>query len=218
MTVQSRKLWFSLAGFLCSAAVAISSAFYFPPRFEREPYATVGRVLARQVSKTLKSGGEIVAIARDTAAFGQPANDITLQAFSDELKKLQLPSPRIVRLQIDPLRQSEVPPGDLFELMRKTSANGIIVSIMGPPLLSPEQISRLGPTHCKVIAFCPGAMLNSSSLNALFEVGILEAAIVTRAPGRPSGRPVAKDFEHLYEVVVRPSDSTFTSPKAAAAP
>jgi len=184
-----------------SLLAVLLTAWGLPPHFPSEPHKTIGRIMAQKAASLLGPGGEIIVFARDTFAFPQPAADFQLASFARELKKSSLQIGSIKRLQSDPLRQMELPSGDLFELMRRANPASVIVSFMGPPFLTREQLAKLGPVHCKMIAFCPGEIYNQTDLRALFESGLLQGAIVGRPqarPAQPRDQVIPTAFERLY--------------------
>jgi hypothetical protein len=107
-------------------------------------------------------------------------------------------------IQTAPLRPAEVPPGDFFEILRKAPPGHVIVSLLGPPLLTEEQRLKLGKIQPKVVAFCSGNLRDRIDLRQLFEAGLLHSAIVNRRlNSSESTRPFrgAAAFDSLYEVV-----------------
>jgi hypothetical protein len=102
-------------------------------------------------------------------------------------------------LQVDPLRPLELPSGDFVELLRRGVAGDVIVSFMGPPLLSDEQRAAVAGSKAKVIAFCPGGFSDFVDLKKLAEQGLLHVAIISRPfKGQPA-RPLAEErFDTLY--------------------
>ena len=94
-------------------------------------------------------------------------------------------------LEVDPLRPVEVPAGDFFELIRKTPQGSVIVSLMGPPLLSESQRRQLQEINPAIVAFCSGSVPEQVDLRSLFEQGLVHAAVVSRrnpttAPSDPT--------------------------------
>ena len=81
----------------------------------------------------------------------------------------------------------------------------VIVSLLGPPVLTPAQLGKLGEKRPKVIAICSGSMPRRVDLRRLFDEKLLQVAIVSReaatpAPAPPTDQPQAW-FDHLYAVV-----------------
>jgi hypothetical protein len=171
---------------------------------DRRLHSDIGRALAREALRVLPPGGQITVITRDTAAFPQPALDILLRSFLQEIHREADVAVATHALQLDPLRPVEVPPGDFYELIRRSNTGRVIVSLLGPPVLTSEQRAALGTVKPKVIAFCSGHLAQALDLDALFRAGLLQAALVARpAPSVPASGPAgeAGAFERLYTVV-----------------
>jgi len=120
------------------------------------PHRAAGAELARQTLSLMKPGGRIMVITRDTTAFQNPASDFLLEGFQRELRRAHAGIGDIQRLQVDPLRLIEVPSGDFQNWIHHAAAGDVIVSFMGPPLLTSEQRRQLGEIQPAIVAFCPG--------------------------------------------------------------
>jgi hypothetical protein len=199
--MRNRKAIDALSlGVICVAiGIVAFSAWILPPGFNASVYPDVGRVLAQQALAGLPKGGEIVVIARDTQAYPQPAMEIALRALQKEASRAGA-TVTIKAIQLDPLRPAEVPPGDFYEAIRRAKPNQVIVSLLGPPVLEPEQRAKLGATKPKIVAFCTGSLSAQTDLPDLFQNGLLYAAIVNR---QTAGRdqPATAGFDQLYEVL-----------------
>jgi len=163
-----------------SAAILISLRGGFPPRPNPKPHQAAGWMMARQALGLLKPGGQIIIVTRDTAAFKNPATEIQLASFKKELRKTRAVIGSIRAIQIDPLKPVEAPPGDFFELIRHASGESVIVSFMGPPLLSETQAGQLGAAKPGIVAFCSGSLADQLDLRWFFERGLLQAAVLSR--------------------------------------
>src|SRR5262245_42934998 len=152
----------------------------FGPGINPKPHEATGWMLAQQGLTLLKPGGQIIVIARDTAAFKNPASDIQLASFKKTIRQAHATVASVHALQVDPLRPVEVPPGDFFELIRSAPKGSVIVSFMGPPLLSEAQRTRLPESKPVIVAFCSGSLPERIDLQTLFNQGLLHAAVVSR--------------------------------------
>jgi hypothetical protein len=150
------------------------------PQMDAAPFQAVGRVLAQQTIPLWKKGGQITVITRDTQTFQNPATDIQFASFRDELAKAGLKIDSVQALQIDPLRPARVPGGDFFLWIKKASKGSVIVSFMGPPVLSEAQIAQLGEIQPGIVAFCPGPTRDQVDLRSLFAGRLLHAAVVSK--------------------------------------
>ena len=173
--------------------------------------------MAQQALSLLGKGGQMKVIARDTAAFKQPAAEIQLHSFKKEIRRAGVAIAAMQLIQVDPLRPLEVPPGDFFESIRKAPPGSVIVSFMGPPLLSDEQRGELGAPKARIVAFCSGDLADHVDLRALFDQQLLHAAVVSRRSAGDSrnSRP-AESFDQLYMSVTASDLSALPSPIAAA--
>jgi hypothetical protein len=186
----------SLGAIFISAGIIALSLWALPPKVDSQLYSEMGRVLARQALELLPPGGEISVIARDTTVYPQPAMEIALNEFRKEADRAGIKvTARLI--QLDPLRPVEVPPGDFYEAIRRGKPNQVIVSLLGPPVLEPEQRNKLPQGRPKIVALCIGSLAEQSDLQGLFQEGLLHAAIVRKkAPNPP-----AESFEHLYTLL-----------------
>jgi hypothetical protein len=174
-----------LAGsIILGSAVAIGLALSdgLGPRLETAPFREAGRVLARQAIPLLKPGGSIMVITRDTVAFQNPASDALLKSFRKELTKAGGKIDSVQALQVDPLRPVAVPPGDFFQWIKKSAPGSVIVSFMGPPVLTENQIAQLGENKASIVAFCSGPVRDQVDLRSLFTHGLVQAAVVSKRP------------------------------------
>jgi hypothetical protein len=179
----------------------------FSPGLNSQPHQAAGVVLAKQALHLLEPGGQVTLIVRDTAAFPNPASDVLLASFQKTLHQGHAAIASIVTLQVDPLRPVEVPAGDFYELIKKTPKGSVIVSFMGPPLLSPEQRSRLGEVKPAIVAFCSGNLPRRLDLKDIFVQGLLHAAVVSRR--YPTGTSPPRDQQGWFDrsfVAITPVD------------
>jgi hypothetical protein len=198
------------------AAIFLSSWEFGPP-VDRKLHSDIGRVLAKEALSLLQPGGQITVITRDTEAFPQPALDVLLKTFQQEVRRGGEIAVGTQTIQLDPLRPVEVPPGDFYELIRRSTAERIIVSFLGPPVLTKEQRGALGRVKPKIIAFCSGNLAETLDLSDLFSAGLLHVALINRPPSPVTGdSPPSRSctFERLY-TVVRADLSTAREPSRA---
>jgi hypothetical protein len=203
MRNRSTEIIAALAALAAMVAIVLS-LFRFGPRIDRKVHQEIGQALARETVGLLGKGGQITIVTRDTASFRQPAIDIALASFKEEIRRAGAAIASTQEVQVDPLRPVEVPPGDFFELIRRAPAQNAIVSFMGPPLLTEEQRRKLGRIQPKIVAFCSGSVVANVDLRRLFDAGLLHAAVVNR-PLPPAGldkvQKVAETFGQLYMTV-----------------
>lgn len=198
---------------ICALAAWI--AFYMitcglPPRLDGKLHATIGKVLAQEAITLLGPQGKIVLVTRDTQSFPQPAIGVLTRSFQRVAHRARAALVDTHEIQLDPLRPVEVPPGDFYELIRRAPEGSVIVSLMGPPVLTEEQYSKLGKIKPKVIAFCSGNLAEIANLQHLMDIGILHAAVVSRPMSPDPGVRTLRGFsayDHLYSLL-RAKDRT----------
>jgi hypothetical protein len=181
---------------LVAALVVLGSAagvFFvldgYPAAPDPRPHRASGWALAQEALRQLKPGGQITVITRDTEAFRHPESRLQFRSFEQALRVARVAIATTHALQVDPLKPFEVPPGDFFELICRAGAGSVIVSFMGPPLLTAEQTARLGTVRPRIIAFCPGALPQRLDLRVLFDAGLLHAAVISRPAGGRTAAP-----------------------------
>lgn len=204
--MRNAKVAGTIALLASAASLFIILAVVWPmrPGLNRSLHRAIGSAIAKQAIQLLGQGGNIALITRDTESFPQPALDVLLASFTKEAGRAGAKIVSIQRMQVDPLRPVEVPPGDFFEVLRKASAGTVVVSLLGPPMLAEDQWARLRPLKAKVVAFCPGTLVETVDLRRLFENGCLHAAVVSRRLSTSESKdqhPVQQEFEALYAIV-----------------
>ena len=192
---------------LTALAVTLWWVWRPPPPLDRKLHGAIGEALAKAALPLLGPTGQILLITRDTEAFPQPALDALLRGFKKELARSHISIASTQLLQTDPLRPVDVPSGDFFEMIRRAPAGHVIVSLLGPPLLTPEQRRRLGVIKPKIVAFCSGAQAESLDLRELSGGGLLHAAVVSRISLGSQAKPAVppRSFAELY-TTLSPAD------------
>ena len=187
----------------CAAGLTLYLATHsLPPPLERRPHEAAGATMAAEALSLLKPGGQIMVITRDTTSFSHPETDLQLRSFTKAITAAHVAIAATQTLQVDPLRPIEVPAGDFFEWIRKTPAGSVIVSFMGPPLLTEAQIAQLGDIKPKIVAFCPGVLPQQIDLRRLFESKLLHSAVISRLE-RPKLATKPKDAQGWFDSCFR---------------
>jgi hypothetical protein len=191
-----------LTAFAACAAIYFSTKGGTGPSFDATPHEATGLVIAQQALSLLKPGGQISIIARDTRAFKNPASDTQLASFQKALRNAGASIRTTLMLQVDPLRPVQVPASDFFELIRSSTPGSVIVSFMGPPLLTDAQRAQLGEIKPSIIAFCSGTIPELVDLRALFDQGLLHAAILAKH-NKPAASPgdLRKCFDSSFVAI-----------------
>ena len=170
------------------------------PGIDHQPHEALGEVLAQETIKFLGAGGKVIIIDRDTLTFPNPASDTQLKRFEQVLKKGGVKTPTLHLLKMNPIGLMMVPPGDFFEIIKKAGEADVIVSFLGPPMLSDEQIAKLGNKRPKIVAVCSGEMPARINLKQMFDEKLLRAAVLTRKnpPARSAGSGPRDHFEQWF--------------------
>jgi hypothetical protein len=201
--MQARQIKIVVSFLAIAAAGSILSFRYFqpPPGIEPQPHLAIGEALAAQVAKAVGPGGRITLIAPDIVAFKHPGAEVQLTAFHQALRQAKLNVAATNWIKLNPLYLRRVPPGDFAELLRKQSEGDVIVSLLGPPLLTAEQKARIGEKRPRVVAVCSGDLPLHFNLNPLFADNLLHAAIINRrAPGpAPQSDNPSQWFDHFFQ-------------------
>ncbi|MBM3883245.1 MAG: hypothetical protein FJ387_26625 [Verrucomicrobia bacterium] len=203
---------------VAAAGLLYLSAFELPARPRPEPHRANGWVMAQTALRHLGPDGLLVVIRRDTDAFPHPEADLQFAGFEKAVRQAQARIHTVQALQVDPLRPLEVPAGDFYELIRKAPAGSVIVSLMGPPLLSPEQRRQLGEVKSHILAFCPGALPEQIDLRILIHAGVLHTAVISRPQPRqaaPKPRTVQDWFDREYQLVTASNVDALYQPAQA---
>lgn len=218
---RNRLMWGVAVGLLATAAALLVTRLWpWPPPPNVALHEAVGQVLAQHAQQLLGPGGRLILVARDTTEIETPAARIQLRAFQNACHRAGTPVALTRLIRVDPLRPVAVPPGDFFELLRKTSTNDVVVSFMGPPALTSAQASRLRRGHARVVALCTGPIPNQVDLRRLFAQGLLHGAVLDRhaasttalQPSSPQGW-----FDLFYRLVTNGNQVELPPPLSASA-
>lgn len=202
-------------------AMVITDRGGFAPGLNSQPHRAAGAELARLSLSAMKPGGEIMVITRDTTTFPNPATDLLLKSFQRELRRAHAGVSSIQSLQLDPLRRIEVPSGDFQNWIHHAAGGDVIVSLVGPPRLTPEQWRELGEIKPAILAFCPGNLPDQVDFRSLLEQGRLRAAIVSRrhppvVKAQPHGQP--ESFDQNFMVLTKANVDDFEAKPPAPTP
>jgi hypothetical protein len=191
---------------IAGAALAIYLELRIPtPPFQAEPHQALGQVAAEEALKLAPGQGRVVVFARDQKTFKSPAAAAQLAGFADALARAGRKIAATNLLAVDPLRIANVPPGGFLERLQRGAEGDVIVSFLGPPLLTDDQLRRLGQKRVNVVAVCSGDLPRQVDLRRLFEQKLLHAAIITRLAPLPKPVPGAAPrawFDSLFQVIL----------------
>lgn len=197
-------------------AVALSSLLLTTVEFQPPlptqnlmPAQGVGQVVAEETAKLLTNRGTIVVVVMDTGPIENKTSDAELNAFTEAIQAHReitvntiekIPSSAVIRTPMGKVIREE----RFLELFQQHPDADAIVSFIGPPGLTEEQIAGLAPDRPKLVAVA-GPATSASDLGRLFEARVLHLAITARgAPGSDDGRSPQTPrewFDRNYVVV-----------------
>src|SRR5258706_442442 len=180
MTADSKKSTLAVLVTLTSVLILHFFLQGFGPRIDTRAHEALGQMLAQEAIKLRGSGGRIAVLARDGAVHKNPCVDAQYAAFQRTLKRSGASIASVKFFRLNPIRLVAVPPNDFFQIIQKSTPNDVIVSFIGPPVLSDEQIGGLGEQRAQIIAVCSGWTPRQVNLRRIFEQGLLSTAIISR--------------------------------------
>lgn len=209
-----------IQGLALAAALGAAASMAFTvqggwgPAMPAEPHRAAGTELARQALAQLKPGGQVMLITRDTITFPNPATDLVRDSFLRTLRRAHVTVAQEQKLEVDPLRRLLVPASDFLDWIHHGNSGDVIVSLMGPPVLAPNERALLGEIKPAIVAFCPGNWTEQVDFRRLFSDGQLSAAVVTRSDfsggSRPRNTPPG-NFAEAYQVVTKANVDAFVT-------
>lgn len=186
-----------------------------PPEFNPKPHQALGQVVAEEALKLLQNEGRIIVFARDPKSFKAPAQAEQWRSFCAALQQAGRKIAATNLLQVDPLRTPALPAASFLDRLQRANDSDVIVSFLGVPELTDDQIRRLGEKRPKVVAVCTGTAPLRVNLNRLFEQRLLHAAILSRV--NPQPKPVAPAparswFDSLFQVATAANTGELPTP------
>jgi len=174
-----------------------------PPRVDARPHEALGEAMAREALQQRGPAGRILLIRRDTALYPNPAADAQIRAFHRALRAAGTNVAATTVIKIDPLRVVSVPSAEFHALLEKAAESDVVVSFLGPPVLTPGQLAKLGAKRPKVVALCIGEMPRQADLKRRFDEKLVQSIILSRRD--VSSAPPLTDalqawFDHFFVV------------------
>jgi ABC-type sugar transport system substrate-binding protein len=172
------------------------------------PLAALGEVTAQETAKLLDNKGSIVVVTRDTSQYPAPEFEVRLKAFQRTAKQhgLTLAATEAARGETDFTDDGLLRSDFYLNLLKKYPDAAAIVSFVGPPALSSQQIRALPQKISKLIVV---SLADVSLLNRLLRSGVIQVAIVNRTgPAPQSGKKPAstrETFDLYFQVVTADS-------------
>ncbi len=206
----------------CLAIIALAfMLFWHSTPFDERPHVGFGEAAAREAAKLAGPGGKVALISVDIALVDRPALKAQLRAFEETLKKSGHSIAVRKTVGLDDVRVLRAPPDAFFELLRKQAENDVIVSLVGPPVLSPEQWRKVPEKHARVLAYVSPDLVAGMDVKGLLQQGLMNTAIVTRP--RPMGSlPLnggpTEWFRCLFQIVTPDNLADLPMPDSAPQP
>src|SRR5258706_6760041 len=199
----------SLLLVIVGAGVWIYFTEFAGPSLNEALHTGVGVVMADETAALLGKRGQIVIVAMDTSK--APELKPQIEAFLRQLKKNSAITVK-EQVTLDTEGKSNYGAGmglssrRFLRLVKKQATVDAIVSFVGAPRMSDEEIAQLG-TIPKFIPECR----SPDKIKRLFEKDVMHVAIVSRfefpAPGKHSPRKPSQWFEKRYQVVTKKNSS-----------
>ena len=196
---------------LCCAAYVSFRPNRLPASVEdaQGAHGAIGRRAADEVRRLLGGRGTVVAISIDPKL--APTGEMQLRPFSEAIGReasLTLTATEILGAPVAaygipaPFPGRGLPADDFERLLEKHRAADAVVSFVGLPLLTPEQIQRLGSVkRPKLVITLLGFDREdvAAQLRQLFAAKLVDVAIVPRAA--PATGKDTNPFDRHYEVI-----------------
>src|SRR2546425_9450608 len=135
-----------------SVIVLYATLHGFGPRVDTTAHKALGQMVAEEALKARGPAGRITVLARDTSTQENPYADAELKTLQYALKKARGVMTTTRLLKLNPIRLIAVAPGDFFDVLKKASEEDVVVSLIGPPVLSDQEAAKLGERHAKIVA------------------------------------------------------------------
>jgi hypothetical protein len=198
---RTKLIVFSIVGILGASISLFFTLRNRPSSASMGPFVALGEVTAQETAKLLGNKGHIIVVRRDTSQYPAPEFEEQLKAFQRTIRQ----QPDLTLAATETAFDAHITDGRLhpdfyLNLLQKYPDAAAIVSFVGPPALSAQQIKDLPQKIPKFIA----VSLQDAPLSRLFLSSVIQVAIVKRPPGPRSGKKPAstrETFDQFYQVV-----------------
>jgi hypothetical protein len=204
-----------------TGVIVVSSAFLWfywrgsQPSFNPKPHQAMGQVLAEEALKLADGGGRFIVFARDSKSFKVPAQEEQWTAFCQTVAQAGRKIASTNLLTVDPLRTPSLDAAAFAQRFQRAAETDVIVSFLGPPDLTDEQIKRLGPKRVSVVAVCTGSTPWRVNLKRLFTQRLLHTAIISRNIPQPrpaDSAPLRNWFDGLFQIITAANAADLPTP------
>jgi hypothetical protein len=203
---QTKKIIFSVVAIIVASIILVIYLIFSsgPSSASVAPFAALGEVTAQETAKLLDNKGSIVVVTRDTSQYPVPGLEVQLKAFQRTVKQrgLTVAATEAARGETD-FNDTGLLRSDFYlSLLSKYSDAAAIVSFVGPPALSTQQIKALPQKIPKLIVV---SLADVPLLNRFLRDGVVQVAIVgRRGATAQSGKKSAstrETFDQYFQVV-----------------
>ncbi len=174
-----------------------------PPHRDLRPFLLLGDVLATETAKLVGDKSSIVLVVMDAGDDTSSIDGPNARAFMKSIAE----HGDIKVLAVEKLSMNEglkIGPGRgfpsslLFSIIGKYPKAAAIVSLVGPPLLSDEEMETIGKDSPKIVV----ASNDSFNLKKLFDNHVIQLAVARRKASKAgSADPSAGGFDQSYEIL-----------------
>jgi len=208
--IDEKKKNVVTAGAILAIFVSIGSLFFTycdrPPKINLKPFLAIGQITAEETSKLLSGKGKVVLVVMDTGKYQSKPLESQIETFKRTLEKQN----GVILVAIEKLEMNDLMmagpemglPGELYlKILQQHPDVDAIVSFVGAPRLSDDQIDELGEKIPKLVAVVGMPM----GLKRYFEDQLIQVAIVPRFEPQPQGgkkpETLREWFDQTYTVV-----------------
>jgi hypothetical protein len=199
-----------LASFAASCACLVLAGCHSGGNVPGGPYVALGEMTAKATADMLGGRGKLAIVVGETDKNTDTSLGQALKSFTGALKSSSgitvtstetVPVPATLAPGVEPLTAEQ-----FIELVQKHAGDDVLVSFVGVPRLTRDQIAQLPTPRPKVVA----AMNYNPPSKLLFEQGVLCFAVIPQPAEDSSGSP-PKTTAELFRAHFR-----FVSPSSAA--
>ncbi len=177
---------------------------------EQKAHQAVGQRLAMEVGQLIKREGRIVVITVDPKL--NPTGELQLKPFLESIGRTK----GITVAAVETLGKAANAPGetaplpgrglsaaDFERILAKHSQADALVSLVGPPLLTPEQLRRLSAGKMPLVALTLVGFDREDigpALKQLFQSRIVQLAVLPRTAPEPAHKKMGP-FDRYYQII-----------------
>lgn len=176
------------------------------PDIDLAPFQGIGLVAAEETARILAQGGKVLVVTIGAEGAGTSPFHAQLEAFQQAIQQLGTVSVAAVE-QADqaggrsPGPEIGIPGSQYLQLLVAYPEIDAIVSLVGPPQITGEELGRLPPDRPPLVVV---SMLGLG-VRRLLEAGVIQVAVVPRTDSEKAVGPDPQSprewFERYYQIV-----------------